>query len=87
MLTSIVAPSSAWLRMTGSEMYLMISCQDSVSVWWESTLSAATEMLSSFTVALILYYGGLLEVENAVIVVIVCDRGDRYLSTDVFPAD
>jgi cysteine synthase B len=26
-----------------------------------------------------------LEVENAVIVVIVCDRGDRYLSTGVFP--
>jgi S-sulfo-L-cysteine synthase (O-acetyl-L-serine-dependent) len=26
------------------------------------------------------------EVENAVIVVIVCDRGDRYLSTAVFPA-
>ena len=25
------------------------------------------------------------EVENAVIVTIVCDRGDRYLSTDVFP--
>ena len=25
------------------------------------------------------------EVENAVIVVIVCDRGDRYLSTGVFP--
>jgi cysteine synthase B len=27
------------------------------------------------------------EVENAVIVSIVCDRGDRYLSTGVFPAD
>jgi cysteine synthase B len=26
------------------------------------------------------------EVQNAVIVVIVCDRGDRYLSTGVFPA-
>jgi len=26
------------------------------------------------------------EVENAVIVVIVCDRGDRYLSTGVFPS-
>lgn len=26
-------------------------------------------------------------VENAVIVVIVCDRGDRYLSTGVFPAE
>ncbi len=26
------------------------------------------------------------EVENAVIVVIICDRGDRYLSTPVFPA-
>ena len=26
------------------------------------------------------------EVQNAVIVVIVCDRGDRYLSTNVFPA-
>ncbi len=26
------------------------------------------------------------QVENAVIVSIVCDRGDRYLSTDVFPA-
>jgi cysteine synthase B len=26
------------------------------------------------------------QVENAVIVVIICDRGDRYLSTDVFPA-
>ena len=26
------------------------------------------------------------QVENAVIVAIVCDRGDRYLSTDVFPA-
>ena len=26
------------------------------------------------------------EVENAVIVTIVCDRGDRYLSTNVFPA-
>jgi cysteine synthase B len=26
------------------------------------------------------------EVESAVIVVIVCDRGDRYLSTNVFPA-
>ncbi|MBI5461828.1 MAG: cysteine synthase CysM [Gammaproteobacteria bacterium] len=26
------------------------------------------------------------QVENAVIVVIVCDRGDRYLSTGVFPA-
>lgn len=26
------------------------------------------------------------EVENAVITVIICDRGDRYLSTDVFPA-
>jgi len=25
-------------------------------------------------------------VENAVIVSIVCDRGDRYLSTGVFPA-
>ncbi|MCU7809310.1 MAG: pyridoxal-phosphate dependent enzyme, partial [Candidatus Thiodiazotropha sp. (ex Semelilucina semeliformis)] len=25
-------------------------------------------------------------VENAVIVAIICDRGDRYLSTDVFPA-
>jgi S-sulfo-L-cysteine synthase (O-acetyl-L-serine-dependent) len=27
------------------------------------------------------------EVENAVIVAIVCDRGDRYLSTNVFPAE
>ncbi|MET0065460.1 MAG: cysteine synthase CysM [Candidatus Thiodiazotropha sp.] len=27
------------------------------------------------------------EVQNAVIVAIICDRGDRYLSTDVFPAD
>ncbi len=26
------------------------------------------------------------KVENAVIVSIICDRGDRYLSTDVFPA-
>jgi len=26
------------------------------------------------------------KVENAVIVCIICDRGDRYLSTDVFPA-
>lgn len=26
------------------------------------------------------------QVENALIVAIVCDRGDRYLSTDVFPA-
>ena len=26
------------------------------------------------------------EVENAMIVTIVCDRGDRYLSTGVFPA-
>jgi cysteine synthase B len=25
------------------------------------------------------------EAENAVIVTIVCDRGDRYLSTGVFP--
>jgi cysteine synthase B len=25
-------------------------------------------------------------VENAVIVSIICDRGDRYLSTGVFPA-
>jgi cysteine synthase B len=27
------------------------------------------------------------ELENAVIVAIICDRGDRYLSTGVFPAD
>lgn len=27
------------------------------------------------------------EVEDAVIVVIICDRGDRYLSTGVFPAE
>ncbi|MDD3449414.1 MAG: cysteine synthase B, partial [Gammaproteobacteria bacterium] len=27
-----------------------------------------------------------LTVENAVIVAIICDRGDRYLSTEVFPA-
>jgi len=27
------------------------------------------------------------EVQNAVIVAIICDRGDRYLSTGVFPAD
>lgn len=26
------------------------------------------------------------QVENAIIVTIVCDRGDRYLSTDVFPS-
>lgn len=26
------------------------------------------------------------QVENAIIVAIICDRGDRYLSTDVFPA-
>jgi cysteine synthase B len=26
------------------------------------------------------------QVENAVMVAIICDRGDRYLSTDVFPA-
>jgi cysteine synthase B len=26
------------------------------------------------------------ELEHAVIVVIICDRGDRYLSTNVFPA-
>jgi cysteine synthase B len=26
------------------------------------------------------------QVENAVIVAIICDRGDRYLSTGVFPA-
>ena len=25
------------------------------------------------------------EVQNAVIVAIICDRGDRYLSTGVFP--
>ena len=25
------------------------------------------------------------ELENAVIVVIICDRGDRYLSSSVFP--
>jgi cysteine synthase B len=27
------------------------------------------------------------EVENATIVFVVCDRGDRYLSTGVFPAE
>jgi cysteine synthase B len=27
------------------------------------------------------------EVEHAVIVAIICDRGDRYLSTGVFPSD
>ncbi len=27
------------------------------------------------------------QVKNAVIVAIICDRGDRYLSTDVFPSD
>ena len=27
------------------------------------------------------------EVRNAVIVAIICDRGDRYLSTGVFPAE
>ncbi|MEF9944930.1 MAG: cysteine synthase B, partial [Burkholderiaceae bacterium] len=27
-----------------------------------------------------------MELENATIVFIVCDRGDRYLSTGVFPA-
>jgi cysteine synthase B len=27
------------------------------------------------------------EVENAVIVAIICDRGDRYLSTGVFPSE
>ena len=27
------------------------------------------------------------EVENAVIVAIICDRGDRYLSTGIFPAE
>ncbi|HFQ13189.1 MAG TPA: cysteine synthase CysM [Gammaproteobacteria bacterium] len=27
------------------------------------------------------------QVENAVIVAIICDRGDRYLSTNVFPAE
>ncbi|MCH9697018.1 MAG: cysteine synthase CysM [Gammaproteobacteria bacterium] len=27
------------------------------------------------------------EVENAVIVAIICDRGDRYISTGIFPAD
>ena len=26
------------------------------------------------------------QVENAVIVTIICDRGDRYLSTDIFPS-
>ena len=26
------------------------------------------------------------QVENAVIVTIICDRGDRYLSTDLFPS-
>jgi cysteine synthase B len=26
------------------------------------------------------------QVENATIVFIICDRGDRYLSTGVFPA-
>ena len=26
------------------------------------------------------------DLENAVIVTIICDRGDRYLSTNVFPA-
>jgi cysteine synthase B len=26
------------------------------------------------------------EVENATIVAIICDRGDRYISTGVFPA-
>ncbi len=27
------------------------------------------------------------EVENATIVMVVCDRGDRYLSTGIFPAE
>ncbi|HED15930.1 MAG TPA: pyridoxal-phosphate dependent enzyme, partial [Gammaproteobacteria bacterium] len=27
------------------------------------------------------------EVENAVIVSIICDRGDRYLSTGIFPSE
>ena len=27
------------------------------------------------------------ETENATIVTIVCDRGDRYLSTGIFPAE
>lgn len=27
------------------------------------------------------------EINNAIIVAIICDRGDRYLSTDVFPAE
>ena len=27
------------------------------------------------------------EIENAVIVAIICDRGDRYLSTGVYPAE
>ena len=26
------------------------------------------------------------EIENSIIVVIICDRGDRYLSTGIFPA-
>jgi len=34
------------------------------TVWWETTLSTTVEMLSSFTVAIILWYGGGLVAEN-----------------------
>lgn len=34
------------------------------AVWWESALSALTEMLGSFTTALILWYGGSLVIES-----------------------
>jgi cysteine synthase B len=27
------------------------------------------------------------ELQDAVIVTIICDRGDRYISTGIFPAD
>ncbi len=34
------------------------------NVWWESALSASTEMVGNFTYALILWYGGSLVLEN-----------------------
>ena len=70
-------PQRAHIQSTSSsseEMARRLACEEGIF----AGISSGGGMAVALRIAL--------EVENATIVSIVCDRGDRYLSTGVFPA-
>jgi cysteine synthase B len=76
-LPKIYDPAIGWIDMDGRRL----KPKTSLAAWHAKRASAAVSPPAAAVAAAL---RSVAEVENAVIVTIICDRGDRYLSTGLF---